>query len=348
VLVVKLVLRGPPELHHTSLLTAATADRSAVVRSRFGLYIPRDGDQKIQLQNTSTEAVSLINAFAIHPAHLTADAAMPSPQEYKVPIRDLSSTTPPAITVPYRSTLKKFESTWVGPVTGKVEGSPKVVPQGWLAGNLTNATGVQLRNVYIAFKYPDYQNQDFILYLPTWEPGITLDLAKEYNVDSNGDRVTTINPDVSGATPDSGRKIRGPMQFWELYWSRTVKRAGSNIGEGFVGDLEERVPRSIPVMTFFDRLTPLKNERGTGEGDRVEILRRGGRHWDRSAAIAAGSMVVLAQAPGQLPYPLTVEGDPVPGDGLNFYQFVVPLDRSAMNVAEDDAATTKPATQPGH
>jgi len=315
------------------------------VRSRFGLYIPRDGDQKIQLQNTSTEAVSLINAFAIHPAHLTADAAMPSPQEYKVPIRDLSSTTPPAITVPYRSTLKKFESTWVGPVSGKVEGSPKLVPQGWIAGNLTNATGTQLRNVYIAFKYVDgYQNQDYILYLPTWEPGITLDLAKEFNVDANGDRVPWINPDRGDAVPDSGKKLRGPMRDWELYWSRKVRSAGSNIGEGLVDNLDDRIPRSVPIMTFFDRLTPLKNERGTGEGDRVEMLRRGGRHWDRSAAIAAGSMVILAQAPGQLPYPLTVEGDPVPGEGLNFYQFVVPMDRSAMNATDD--TTTKPATQP--
>src|SRR5437764_12786248 len=99
VLVVKLVLRGPPELHLVSLVTAASADsgHSAVVRSRFGLYIPRDGDQRIQLQNTSTDAVSTINAFAIHPAHLVAESAMPSPQEYMVPVRDLSGTDPPAI-----------------------------------------------------------------------------------------------------------------------------------------------------------------------------------------------------------------------------------------------------------
>ena len=71
------------------------------------------------------------------------------------------------------------------------------------------------------------------------------------------------------------------------------------------------------------------------------MLRRGGRHLDRSAALAAGSMVVLAEVPGALPFPMTVEGDPVTGDGLTFYQFVIPIDRSAMT--QDDSAATKPS-----
>src|SRR5439155_13876372 len=68
VLIVKLVLRGPPEVHHISFVQQAS-NQPAVVRSRFGLYIPRDGDQKIQLQNTVPQTVSTISAFAIHPTY---------------------------------------------------------------------------------------------------------------------------------------------------------------------------------------------------------------------------------------------------------------------------------------
>ena len=58
-------------------------------------------------------------------------------------------------------------------------------------------------------------------------------------------------------------------------------------------------------------------------------------------------MVVLAQAQGPLPFPMTVEGDPVTGDGLNFYQFVLPMDRSVAYASDEDAsATTKPTTNP--
>ena len=56
------------------------------------------------------------------------------------------------------------------------------------------------------------------------------------------------------------------------------------------------------------------------------------------ADVAAGAMVVLAQADGPLPFPMTVEGDPVAGTGTVFYQYVLPLDRSAE--------TEPPSTQP--
>jgi hypothetical protein len=332
---VKLVLRGPPELHHTSIITAAATDHNAIIRSRFGLYIPRDGDQRIELLNTSNEAVSAINAFAIHPAHLTAESQMPSPSEYMVPVRDLTSTDPPAITVPYRSTLKKFEATWVGPMSGRVEGTPKLNRDGdWFStgGNLTNGTGVQLRNVYIGFKLPRGDaSEDQIFFLPKWEPGVTIDLDKDFKKD-----VQSVS--VEGRhTPDEGKRLIGRMRDWENYWTHYFRRSSTSVGESFIGDLTDNSPKSIPMMTFFDRLAPVRNEPNSTEGDRFELLRRGGRHLDRSASIAAGAMVVLAEAPGKLPFPMTVEGDPVAGDGINFYQYVLPIDRSAVEAANGKA-----------
>jgi hypothetical protein len=90
----------------------------------------------------------------------------------------------------------------------------------------------------------------------------------------------------------------------------------------------------IPLQVRADRLFGQ-----TMGGGRTDILRRGARMLDMSQAIAAGSMVILAEAPGPLPIPMTVSGETVGGEGLNFYQFVIPVDRSPLK------STTQPATQ---
>jgi hypothetical protein len=59
-----------------------------------------------------------------------------------------------------------------------------------------------------------------------------------------------------------------------------------------------------------------------------------------SPAVAAGNLVVLAQAMGDLPVPLLVEGSEVKGEGRIFYQGIVPLSRPAPGAA------TTPATKP--
>src|SRR5450432_84001 len=48
-LIVKLVLRGPPELKHFSIVRESVGEPGVVI-SRMGLYIPRDGMQKIELK----------------------------------------------------------------------------------------------------------------------------------------------------------------------------------------------------------------------------------------------------------------------------------------------------------
>ena len=76
---------------------------------------------------------------------------------------------------------------------------------------------------------------------------------------------------------------------------------------------------------------------------RVEETRSRRRRRDQGT-LTHERIPFLAEAPGPLPYPMTVEGDPVTGDGLNFYQFVIPMDRSAAYAPDEDQPTTKPAT----
>ncbi|MGH7179345.1 MAG: hypothetical protein ACREJC_18355, partial [Tepidisphaeraceae bacterium] len=112
VVLVRVTLRGKPELAHLTLVRGAPGQPASAF-SRFGLYIPRDGVQTIELKDMAPNTVAALTAFAIHPQHLTKAPSNPGP-EYVVNIHDASSAEPALIRVPFRSTLKKFEAEWSG------------------------------------------------------------------------------------------------------------------------------------------------------------------------------------------------------------------------------------------
>jgi hypothetical protein len=102
------------------------------------------------------------------------------------------------------------------------------------------------------------------------------------------------------------------------------------------------VPRSVPILSFFDRLRPVRKTDRLAP-DRYELLRRGARHMDISPALAAGSLVVLAEArDNALPFPMRVEGSLVSGQGTVFYQFVLPLDESQLSPLPDELQPKPP------
>lgn len=341
-LLVRVTLRGPPDLRHISFVQMAP-NQPAVVRSRFGLYIPRDGEQRIELKETAPNTVSTITPFAIPPAHLKDPPQNKGP-EYRVPVREASSLDPVAISVPYRSTLKKFEADWVGVIPRGIEGSAKLVEQGWIEGTLKNATGHPLRNVYIAFKYRNpgaNWTDDYVLYKREWPDGATWDLKTQFNVIGGADGKTSAVPmlDIALATPESHTAVRGrisPDIAWVPYWYRPFR--GTNLSERSWTDEGERIRRAIPLLTFFDRLPPAKNEK-SGTPSRFELLRRGVRDLDLSGALGSGSLLVVAETDDQqpIPIPLEVEGEPVKGSGSIIFQCVLPLENSLASA---------PATQP--
>lgn len=334
VVIVRLVLRGPPELKHFSIVRMAP-DRPAHVISRFGLYIPRDGMQRIELKNAVAEASSSICPLPIPPTFLTGAPAETGP-EYTVPIVDEAAGKRSFAEVPYRSTLKKFRATWTGEIDGSVQGSGKLLERDWIDGNLTNGTGRKLFNVYIAFNYPvaGGLGGDWMLYVPSWENGATLDLRQAFN-GSADQRVPMVNEQV---TPDN-RRVRGKLiGDWDRFWFSKGDFRGGLANDQY-DDSGAPVPKSLPIMSLFERLQPVKSEVRL---QRIDLLRRGGRTLDISGALAAGGLVVLAEADGPLPIPMEVEGDPVTGAGRILYQFVLPLDRSGLPVETDDS-TTQPA-----
>jgi hypothetical protein len=92
------------------------------------------------------------------------------------------------------------------------------------------------------------------------------------------------------------------------------------------------VARSFVLLSLFERMPPVKY---TSEyKSRFEIMRRGARKHDLSHCMAAGGLVVVAQADeSPLPFPLEVQGEAVAGVGTTFYQAVVPLKRAAAKAA---------------
>ncbi|HEX4796693.1 MAG TPA: hypothetical protein VH370_23075 [Humisphaera sp.] len=343
--VVRVLLRGSPEIRHQTFVRMAPGE-AAVVHSRIGLYIPRDGYQTIELKDTAKDAVSYITPFNVHPAYWT-NTDYPAAQDYSVPIHD--DPQPVRIEVPYRSTLKKLQAQWIGDIQGSVAGRPEIVStsEGYIGQRVTNQTGVDLKNVYFVFNHlssvdGDVSSRDWVLRVPEWKKDETLDLYNEFN-NFASDIILTTN------TPKKNQK--GRIQDWAEHWAKAYG-SGTMFGQGDTrgDDFDSHQDRkSFVIMSLIDRLPPDKN---TEDHQRIEYLRRGGHDLNMSPAIAAGELVILAESKENdrpLPFPLLVEGDKVAGEGVILYQFVLPLDRSRMLKQLDDdkasASATKPTTQ---
>jgi hypothetical protein len=330
VLVVQLVVRGDPELAHVSIVRKA-AGESAVVFSRFGLYIPRDGAQEITLRDTDPAGDSYITAMAAHPRHVPEDNSFLSFMNYNVPVHQSGSGEPVSVAFPYRSTMRQMQAQWTGIINSVVEGSGKVVPpeQGYIQGTLTNGAGRQLRNVYIAFHHPTFfEGRDIVLYLPSWDAGVSLDLTQELRA-AKVVATRALLSNVAGnqfGSPERNEKVWGTLhsdsEGWPGYWYEGIRNSG--LGADTLNDYDRDVKKSFPMLSFYSRLPPLRNPQ------RVEVLRRGQRQLDLGHVLGAGELVVLAEARNTpIPIPLDVEGDKVGGNGTTFYQFVLPLEHSA-------------------
>lgn len=366
--VVKLVLRGDPEVKHVTTVRLAPK-QPAVVDSRIGLYIPRDGGQRLSLKDAAPESLSLITPLAMHPQHLMNPATFSDTKEYTIPLRDVSGTDPVEVVIPYRNTLKKVQTHWVGNLADHIEGWAGLVAEqsvdldvrgrmekvGVIEGSLTNKTGKDLKNVLFAFRFQeaadrtDLQDQDNVLFIPTWKKDQQINLLRTYaeaDILSDLGQNKTYDKYLAGTATNA---IRGPLSgpnSWGEYWLRYMKTlAGSDF---LVDDSNRTVTQSVPVMTFFDRIAPLKNSTYLGANgyQRAELMRRGGRHLNMSHTMAAGSLVILAEADGvPLPVPLEVEGSRMQGEGRIYYQAALPLkNRSAL--VEPYTALPPPATQP--
>lgn len=335
--IVKVVLRGAPEVKHVTFVRVAPGGE-AVAHSNFGLYIPRDGMQEIELKETLPKRASYVTPYPMHPAHLPdqSSGGFVSYLEYDVPVRDRTSTEAAMIRVPYRSTLKKFNAKWVGQVKGTIAGRARVSGQGRLSGKLINETEVNLHSVYLVFMPTlDSGGRDPVMIQivdnneqPAWPAGQVLDLS---GLEDRVDRV------VDG----EAKLTAGSMGFFgrlNFQWSRFRFHPSLRGGGLGADDAFSEVELGALLMTVFDLVEPSKVDENKR---RYELRRRAGRHLDASDAVSTGHMLVFARSQGPLPFPMRVAGDePVASEGVNYWQIIVPIDRPTV------APSTRPSTQP--
>jgi len=343
VLVVRLVLRGDPEIHHASDVRIVTGQQAqpAIVYSRLGLYIPRDGQQEVALANTSSEFVSYVTPLPMHPTQVP-DNEFPANLDYKVPVRQSGAPDAPTIDVPFRSTLKKLQAKWCGDADLKVRPNSVKVhlddSTHKIEGSLDNLSGITFKHVYIAFHYAN--DVDIALYIPTWDsqpPGNHVDLGERYAKAAPLPLDGISSP--NRVTPGYDKDCQGDFNNqWQYYWQNALR------GTERWDDLNSKVPIAFPVLSFFDRLKPPVKDPAISGTEAFTLLRRGMRNLNMSQALEAGELVVLAEAPNRpLPYPVQVNGSQVDGEGTVFYQFAFPIERPAPPPPPATAPATEPA-----
>lgn len=362
--VVRGVLRGPPELHHFTLVRVVQAGVGAekgeggtLVESRVGLYVKRDGRVRIEVPAGNPEGVSLVTPYAFHPREGDELDDSPPFQKYEVEVPDASGDRAPSIEMPFRSTMKRVQVSWRGDLKREGSGSSEAgeglvglsgsaavaqAPNTLLSGTLLNASGRKLKNVVFAFR----GNKDLtpgldrVVFLPEWQDGAQLKLEDVTTIGRNGKLklllADTGKGDGSVYAPENGDSVYGligqvgrPAEW--ARWLRNPIRANVGGGENTLDDAGNAVPRGYMLLSLFDRLPFLANTDKSANAEsytRAEMLRVNARFVDISAAVSAGRLVVLAQSDNSpMPLPMAVDGDTIPGSGVTLYQFVLPLDR---------------------
>jgi len=325
VVVVQIAVSGSPQVSHFSVVRYAPGAPTDVM-SNFGLYIPRDGPQEITLGPPTSGAVGYVAPLSEHPDYARSAVGFVDHLQYAVPLPE--AATAHTINVPFRRTLKRLEARWAGDTghTGIIGQVRAVDGKSLLEGKLANSTGQDLKHVYIVFtQRTGGTSTDWMLYLPTWRDNTSLNLADEMN------SAALLSPD-GPAQPGRGSKVKAPVtrgQSWTQYWRPMLRIRGGLAQDNALTDLMNASgpPNSFVMMSLFSLLEPLANQ--DQNLDRAEILRRGGRHFDLASVVTAGDIVVLAQAEKPLPLPLPIEvnGRTPAGEGMVFFQAVVPLQR---------------------
>jgi hypothetical protein len=350
--VVKLVLRGPPVVKHLTVVRMAPG-QPAIVFSRFGLYIPRDGDQTVALADTTPGQLSYLSALAEHPQQLGDVSEFPAPLDYEVPVREpTGSGETPLLTVPYRSSLKKFQARWVGELKGGVDsGGLTLDPDSGrlpLRGTITNDTGQDLTDVYLAFHVTG--DKDWMVYIPTWPKGTPIDLKRDlldpkklFAVGRGGgfEAGTGEGKALSDELAPPISRTSPTKSGWQNLWYGDGRLRQSGMGGLDDPERDLGIGTAFPLLSVLDRMPPMPNFKKDSSSeygnDRADFIARGGRMLNAGPSLSAGQLLVMATAKGPLPVPVEVDGNRIGGDGVTLYQFLLPIDRGTA-----DRPTSRP------
>ena len=242
----------------------------------IGLYIKRDGVQHIELADALPGSISTLTPMPEHSDYLSGQQTdSTSAIEYDVPVRDLATDVEeaPALNIYYRNTSKKLQANWIGKSAGRIDGAPKLADQKLIEGVLTNGTGVELDDVYLAFSYPGQDKAtDWLFWMKKWDAGVSIDLSREFYLNDKNERPAPPPNRANGVRPNSGstERIKATMRFWQdELWTPMLRGKATISGEDHIDD----VAQTYVLASFFDRLVPMDNDQPDAQ-TRVDVLRR--------------------------------------------------------------------------
>ncbi len=335
--VVRIAHSRSPSLEHVTMIRA-TPGEYATVQSRIGLYVPATENKEVRITDTAPQTTNWITPFPEHPARHSGSSQFLAMKQYEMPIVDATSDEPVSISVPWRSTMKKLQVRWNGELSAAIVGNVAISGQARpeLRGTLANGTPWDLREIYLAYRIPitgDGPNAggDRVIYIPTWEKGKSIDIGQLLL----SDRAFPIGADArSQALPGRGfvvyggiERIHGVGEGWAKFLYSQETPGSGVFGLSLIDDSSRGYRVSLPLASLFDRIPPMSNEMSANgyRATRRDFARIGARFLNVSPSVAAGRLVVIAQAHGPLPIPLTVDGETPEGEGVIFYQCVLPL-----------------------
>ncbi|MEM1012632.1 MAG: hypothetical protein AAGI46_10495 [Planctomycetota bacterium] len=329
VLLTGLVLRGPAELRHVSVMRAGPMAERAIF-SDLGLYIPREGAQALEVRREDDPADGYLTPLI--PPRDRSLKGRASPVTYDVALAGRAE-----VTVPYRSSLKKFESRTSAPAMAGLEGTLRLPSDSrYPVGQLVNATGYELVNVHVAYKFffggrPQVQ----VLYLPSIPAGGTVpSLRDEFDTSQRRNFVSATRGNRTGPAREEPVEGRLDQDWAYRYWYELPGVRRSVVSTEEFDDWSRPYRIAPAILSFFSMLPPMTNP--TQQNDAVALLNRGASEWDVTAAISAGHVVIVAEArETDTPVPMTVNGRVVEGTGTVVTQFVLPINRPPQRPLQD-------------
>ncbi|MCA9285323.1 MAG: hypothetical protein KDA22_08925 [Phycisphaerales bacterium] len=315
--------------------------------SWFSIYLPGYGPTRVGLGGRAG-ARDVLSSWLSPPAG--SPERFPNIDRYVVPFGE-----PDSYDLPARATATQLEARWLGSVApewgrlpyptddGPIEVRTTVDPERTveLTGKLVHNLPGNLVNVGIVhvspFRTPlrryqpgtqpipvapgEVPNYARFVIRPEWKPGDVLDLAAE------------LYPNGPQRLPDTGAK-----ESLAAGVSRYSRRSDSDFALG-TGLNEETRRQNMDILGIFHMTQPLDWLDVTGMAQEMKtprFTRFLGRELDLSAWFTRPCLIVwgyLESSPS--PVPVTVDGEPVPSEGLTVVRWICPLPLDATLVVPE-------------
>jgi hypothetical protein len=308
--------------HQTLVMGTANAVGDVSLVSYYGIFAPVEGQVQLALPETAGLAYLAPFCPQVEKVEQYAD-----PQTYV-----MDNTSLLSLKVPFRSTLKKMQARWTGPLKMEFDVTGLEVKQGgrdakgWLpptiAGQIINKTGYKLHDIEVIIpgdaSVPDGKGvndviPDAIASINELKDGETFELAGAESKMLNG------LPNYPGAL---GK-----------YVAATARRYASEHATGMSGSIrldpsDEGLSREAYPVDFLNVFLEHRAAQPLTSEDRMEFERQLTRLMDRSKNWRTSRAIVIAHAGSEAegvasPLPVSVAGREVRGSGEILFTWVV-------------------------